>query len=130
MGTRSSANARRSAMMDFLVLPPRGWFAIAAVALVLLLPVALTLAQDVEETLDEEERPRDRVVGQAGYAYQGKADIDGGGSLRVHRFDVGLLGRADLLERLRWTNTFFFRGFSLPSATTISRSAVFTGEWP
>ena len=48
------------------------------------------------------------MVGQAGYAYQGEADIDGGGTLRVHWFDVGLLGRADLLERLRWTNTFFF----------------------
>jgi hypothetical protein len=30
------------------------------------------------------------------------------GDIEVHRFDVGLLGRADLLERLRWTNTFFF----------------------
>jgi hypothetical protein len=47
-------------------------------------------------------------VGQAGYAYQSKADIDGGGDLRVHRFDVGLLGCADLLERLRWANTYFF----------------------
>ena len=64
--------------------------------------------QDTEETLDEEALPQSRVVGQAGYAYQGKADIDGGGHLRVNRFDVGLLGRADLLERLRWTNTFFF----------------------
>jgi hypothetical protein len=78
MGTRSSANARRSAMIGLLVLRPRGWIAIATVALVLLLPIALTLAQDAEETIDEEARPRDRVVGEAGYAYQGKADIDGG----------------------------------------------------
>jgi hypothetical protein len=130
MRTHGSANARRSALMGLLVLRPRGGIAVATVALVLLLPGALALAQDAEETLDEETRPPDRVVGQAGYAYRGQADIDGGGDLKVHRFDVGLLGRADLLERLRWTNTFFFRGFSLPSATTISRSAVFTGEWP
>ena len=108
MGTHSSANARYSAMMDLLVPRPRGWITIATVALVLLLPVALALPQDTEETIDEEALPQARVVGQAGYAYQGKADIDGGGDLRVHRFDVGLLGRADLLERLRWTNTFFF----------------------
>ena len=108
MGAHSSANARYSAMMDLLVPRPRGWITIATVALVLLLPVALALAQDAEETIDEEALPRSRVVGQAGYAYQGEADIDGGGNLRVNRFDVGLLGRADLLERLSWTNTFFF----------------------
>jgi opacity protein-like surface antigen len=90
------------------VLRPRGGVALAIVALVLLLPAALALAQDVEETLDEEALLQARVVGQAGYAYQGKADIDGGGDLRVHRFDVGILGRADLHEQLRWTNTFFF----------------------
>ena len=55
-------------------------------------PGALALAQDVEETLDEEARPEAKVVGQAGYAYQGKADIDGGGDLKVHRLNVGLLG--------------------------------------
>ena len=108
MRTHSPANARYSAMVDLLVLRPLGSIVIAAIALVLLLPGALALAQDVEETLDEEARPEAKVVGQAGYAYQGKADIDGGGDLKVHRFDVGLLGRANLLERLRWTNTFFF----------------------
>jgi hypothetical protein len=95
-------------MVDLLVLRPRGWITIATVALVLLLPVALALPQDTQETIDEEALRQARVVGQAGYAYQRKADIDGGGDLRVHRFDVGLLGRADLLERLRWANTFFF----------------------
>jgi len=95
-------------MTDFLGLCPRGWVALATVALVLLLPVALALAQDAEETLGEEALPKARVVGEAGYAYQGKANIDGGGDLWVNRFDVGLLGRVDLLERLRWTNTFFF----------------------
>jgi hypothetical protein len=107
MGAHCSANARYSAMVDLLVLRPRGWITIATVALVLLLPVALALPQDTQETIDEEALPQARVVGQAGYAYQSKADIDGG-DLRVHRFDVGLLGRADLLERLRWANTFFF----------------------
>ena len=95
-------------MVDLLVLRPRGWTAIATMALVLWLPGALALAQDAEETLDEEARPRSRVVIQDGYAYQGKADIDGGGDLQVHRLDAGLLWRADPLERLRWTNTLFF----------------------
>ena len=101
MGTHSSVKTRYAAMIDLRVLRPRGWIALATVALVLLLPVALALAQDAEETLGEEALPKRRVVGEAGYAYQGKADIDGGGDLRVHRFDVGLLGRVDLLERLR-----------------------------
>ena len=95
-------------MVDLLVLRPRRWIAIATMALVLWLPGALALAQDAEETIDEEARPQNRVVVQDGYAYQGKADIDGGGDLQVHRFDAGLLWRADPLERLRWTNTFFF----------------------
>lgn len=94
--------------MTLLVLRPRGWVTLATVALVLWLPVAPTLAQDVEETIGEVSLLQGRVVGQAGYGYQGKADIDGGGTLQVHRFDVGLLGRVDLLEQLQWTNTFFF----------------------
>jgi hypothetical protein len=54
MRTHSPANARYSAMVDLLVLRPLGSIVIAAIALVLLLPGALVLAQDVEETLDEE----------------------------------------------------------------------------
>jgi hypothetical protein len=95
-------------MIDFLVLRSDGWIGLVTVALVLWLLVAPALAQDTEETIDEEALPQDRVVGQAGYAYQGKADINGGGNLQVDRFDVGLIGRADLLEWLSWTNTFFF----------------------
>ena len=95
-------------MMNLLMLYPRGWIAFATVALVLWLPVAPALAQDVEETIGEVSLLQGRVVGQAGYGYQGKADIDGGGDEQVHRFDVGLLGRVDLLEQLQWTNTFFF----------------------
>jgi hypothetical protein len=55
--------------MGLLVRRPRGWIAIATVALVLLLPVAPALPQDTEETLDEEALPQGSVVGQAGYAY-------------------------------------------------------------
>ena len=43
MGLHSAAKARYAAMMDLLVLRPRGWVALATVALVLLLPVALAL---------------------------------------------------------------------------------------
>jgi hypothetical protein len=71
-------------------------------------PLAAARAQDAEETLDEESLPQDAVVGEAGYAWQGEADIDGGGDVSVNRYDVGLLGRIDPIDRLRWTNTFFF----------------------
>jgi hypothetical protein len=79
----SSATARYSALMNLFVDRPRGWIAFATVAFILLLPVALVLA-DMEETLDEEALQQARLVGQGGYAYQGKADIDGGGDLQVH----------------------------------------------
>src|SRR5688500_17058627 len=100
VGVHRAVNARFSAMRDFLVLRLRGWSALVTVTLVLWLLVASALAQDTEETIDEEALLQDRVVGQAGYAYQGKSDIDGGGNLQVNRFDVGIIGRADLLERL------------------------------
>ena len=108
MRLQRSAHARYTAMMNLLVLRPRGWGVLATVALVLWLPVAPVLAQDMEETLNEALLPQAKVGVQAGYAYQGKADIDGGGDLQVHRFDVGLLGQVDLLEPLRWTTTVFF----------------------
>ena len=88
--------------------PARTGLLVAMLAGSLLLPLGTALAQDAEETLDEESLPRSGVVGEAGYAWQGTADIDGGGDMSVNRFDVGLLGRIDPLERLRWTNTFFF----------------------
>ena len=52
--------------------------------------------------------PQAHFVGEAGYGYQGEADIDGGGNLQVNRFDVGGIGRLDLPEHLRWDNTLFF----------------------
>jgi hypothetical protein len=82
--------------------------AVVALSVLLGLQALPALAQDAEETLDEESLPKSGVVGEAGYAWQGTADIDGGGDMSVNRFDVGLLGRIDPLERLRWTNTFFF----------------------
>ncbi len=84
------------------------WIAIAAMAVVLLIPFAPVLAQDAEETLDEESVPQAGIVGEAGYAYQGEADIDGGGNLTVNRFDVGLLGRFAPMDRLQSTSTVFF----------------------
>lgn len=82
--------------------------AIAAVAVLLAVHAAPVLAQDAEETLDEQALPRDAIVGEAGYAWQGKADIDGGGEVGANRFDVGMLGRWDPLDRLRWVNSGFF----------------------
>jgi len=79
-----------------------------AVATAVLMQVAPVRAQDTEETLDEEDLPSASLVGEAGYAYQGEADIDGGGKFSVNRFDVGLIGRIDPFARWRWTNTLFF----------------------
>lgn len=85
------------------------WAITAAVlAGVLLGASARSVAQDSEETLDEEALPQAGIVGEAGYGWQGEADIDGGGDVSVNRFDVGLLGRLDPIERVRWINTFFF----------------------
>jgi opacity protein-like surface antigen len=86
----------------------RNPIAIATLAVVFCLALTPALAQDSEETLGEEARPQAGLVGEAGYAWQGKADIDGGGDMQVNRFDVGLIGRLDPMERLRWTNTLFF----------------------
>jgi len=82
--------------------------AMVALAVALSSPVAPALAQDSDETLGEEIAPEAGFVGEAGYAFQGESDIDGGGSLQVNRFDVGLLGRIDPAEKLRWSNSLFF----------------------
>lgn len=83
---------------------------LVAFATAFLIHVAPVRAQDTEETLDEEDAPRASLVGEAGYAYQGEADIDGGGKFSVNRFDVGAIGRFNPFERWRSTNTIFFSG--------------------
>src|SRR5262249_43887666 len=97
-----------SAMMVVAAFRRYGRIALASLAVALLLPLGAALGQDSEETLDEEAMPKLGVVGEAGYAWQGEADIDGGGTMQVNRFDVGVIGRADLMQHLRWTNTLFF----------------------
>jgi hypothetical protein len=82
--------------------------ATAALALALCLAVGPALAQDSEVVQDEQEAPDSALVAEAGYAFQGNADIDGGGRMQVNRFDAGVLGRINLMEPLRWTNSFFF----------------------
>lgn len=82
--------------------------AVAVLAIALVFSSTAALAQDAEETLDEEAAPQAGLVGEAGYAWQGEADIDGGGSMQVNRFDAGLLGRLDFAERFRWTSSLFF----------------------
>jgi hypothetical protein len=100
---------RRSAMTKLVVLGRRrGPIAIAVLAVVLTLPLARALAQDAEEILEDEQLPQNKLFIESGYGYQGEADIDGGGHLTVNRFDVGLLGRTNLTDELRWTNSFFF----------------------
>lgn len=83
-----------------------------AVRLVLVLgllwPCEAARAQDAEEILDEDRMPEATLMGEAGYSYQGEADIDGGGDLTVNRFDAFVLGRTALLDELRWTNGLYF----------------------
>ena len=87
--------------------PRRGSIAATALALALF-PVAPALAQDSEEYLDEEAPSESAFMGETGYAFQGETDIDGGGTVEVNRFDAAVRGRIDLMEPLRWTNTFSF----------------------
>jgi len=106
----STDGGRRSSTMTDLARLRwhRSPIAIAALVVALAFFPTLTLAQDAEETLGEEDLPRASLVGEGGYAYQGEADIDGGGKLSVNRFDVGALGRMSLLQGLRWENAYFF----------------------
>lgn len=92
--------------------PSRHPIATAAVAVTVVVAlsfhVAPALAQDSEETLGEGVAQESAFAGETGYAFQGKSDIDGGGSMQVNRFDAGVVGRVQLMEPLRWTNSFLF----------------------
>ena len=79
-----------------------------ALALALGFPVAPALAQDSEEDVDTLPLSDSAFAGETGYAFQGAADIDGGGSVQVNRFDAAVIGRLNLTEPLRWTNSFAF----------------------
>lgn len=84
------------------------WFLhTAASALLVLAGPALVAGQEADE-LVEDIAVQPTLLGEGGLIYQSDADIDGGGSMDVLRFDVGLLGTATLSERLRWRNTYFF----------------------
>jgi hypothetical protein len=96
----------------------RSRFLLAAAALGLALPLASARGQELEESIDEvavdldeavEEKalPEPGFLGEAGFVYQSDADLDDGGSLEVFRWDIGLVARTDLTEKLRWSNTFF-----------------------
>ena len=86
-------------------------------AALLALPLAAARAQESDELIGEDlvadgAAEQFTVVGAGGFVYQGNADIDGGGSLpdslQVYRYDLGLGGRTELVDRLHWGNTFFF----------------------
>lgn len=87
------------------------WIAIALVWAAL--PLAAARGQEADELTDGEliadgAVPSVQVLGEGGFVYQGDADIDGGGSVQVFRYDLGVAGRMHLMDRLRWGNTFFF----------------------
>ena len=81
---------------------------IAAVALVFALPRPPASAQELEEISEEQARPQFKLIGEAGFTYQGDADIDGGGSLQVNRDNAAVGGQAEVVPGLRWSNTLFF----------------------
>jgi hypothetical protein len=95
--------------MAAVPLQMRGRWAFGLVMVLwLVLPSAAAFAQDAEEILDEDQMPRATLMGDVGYSWQGEADIDGGGDVTVNRYDLGVLGRTDLTDQLRWTNSLFF----------------------
>jgi hypothetical protein len=78
------------------------------VAAMLVLTVAVPVAaQEADEITEEVSGPPVIRLGEGGFIYQSEADIDGGGSVEVLRFDAGLLGTFKLSERWRWRNAFF-----------------------
>ncbi|HAB17880.1 MAG TPA: hypothetical protein PLX89_14645 [Verrucomicrobiota bacterium] len=81
----------------------------AAAALALLTPAAL--GQEAEDLLDEQPTPDFKFLGSGGLAWQGEADIDGGGTIQVNRYDAAVGFQTGLTEKLTWLNTFFV-GFS------------------
>src|SRR5262245_60833175 len=69
--------------------------------------------QEADEMVAEElyadgGQPSVRVLGTGGFIYQSDADIDGGGSVQVFRYDLGVAAGLDIVDRLHWRNTFFF----------------------
>src|SRR5262245_12453791 len=89
---------------------------LAAAALVLTLLPSPVLGQELDEVLEEADVPvfpKAKLVTEAGYSWQGDADIkDGGtgtgGEVQVQRFDLGFATDTGLTESLEWNNSFFF----------------------
>ena len=78
---------------------------IAATALALAGPAAL--AEEPDDLLSYEASPEFKFVGNGGFAWQGEADIDGGGTMQVTRYDATVGFQAALGEKVTWLNTFF-----------------------
>jgi hypothetical protein len=79
-----------------------------AAALLLALPVSPAIGDEVDDSIDAPVLPQLKVLGEGGFVYQGESDIDDGGNVQVFRYDLGVAGRTNLTDHLRWTNTFFF----------------------
>lgn len=77
----------------------------AAAALALTMPAAV--AQEAEDLLDDQPSQEFKFLGSGGMAWQGEADIDGGGTIQVNRYDAAIGFEAGLTEKLTWLNTFF-----------------------
>ena len=80
---------------------------VAVAALLILTASTPASGQEANELIEDIAGPPRVLLGEGGFIYQGKGDIDGGGSVEVLRFDIGLLGTAKLSERWRWRNAYF-----------------------
>lgn len=90
---------------QFSLRSPRTGQLLAAVALALVMPAAL--AQEAEDLLDDQPSREFKFLGSGGMAWQGEADIDGGGTIQVNRYDAAISFEAGLTQKLTWLNNFF-----------------------
>ena len=84
---------------------------VAAVAALALLPARAVLAEEATELFEEAGVPifgAGNIAAEAGNRWQGQSDLDGGGSVEVDRYDVGLGTRTELGDSLLWHNSAFF----------------------
>lgn len=62
--------------------------------------------EQAQDSAGSSGKPRGHFIVEAGVVSQGKADIDGGGNLKVNRFDAGLVYRTDLADNLHLSSSY------------------------
>lgn len=103
MSTSLIFNSRRATLLE------RSRRLIGAATLALVLPLPLAWSEEVEDSMGEvvDLPSQFKFLGQGGFIRQGEADIDGGGTVEVNRYDAAVAFRLDLTEQWSWNNTLF-----------------------